>query len=282
MRLISDHETLLQSLNVQPKFKNGTPFYEYNQHSRHTDFTSAGQANAKFKESVVGLYDLERCLMANDNYIRDTVTSDSSPFEKSRHLVNDLAFLVGKPERTTSSLLPSFSEYDSNITTVNTLNQNPTGFHTSYIRTKKRVPAYVQNGKVNIQALKDSFKETKNGKITCEVPMRPIPFGLYVSPHNNNILMPIHPEYPDKDVSISVFHNNNSATGQFPSNEFAFIVRTVLPNVNSIGFMTAEQAKKFQDRLVQTARLTSSKILVADFVIAKLDNQRFYVLPAFD
>lgn len=268
--------------SLQPKFKNGKTFYEYNQRSLNTDHTSKGEAHAKFRDSTQYLYPISPELMGNQYLITQTVLNDASPFIDATYMQNVNAFNMGRPAQTSSSPHPSFDTYSSNVTTVTPKFQNAIGSQFGFIRLKNRIPAYLKgNGDIDINAMKNSMRPT-NGTHFVDTPNRePITDGLYASPMNNYLAMPKHPQFLNKDVTISVFHNNNSGYGQYPDPEFVSVIRNILPDVNKNGFNTYAEAEHARDQIVESAVNHSTQILVKDFIIVN-SNGKYYILPALD
>lgn len=267
--------------SLQPKFLNGETFYEYNQPSLNTDYTSKGEAYSKFRASTQHVYSIHPELMGHQNFINQTVLNDAVPFIDATHRQNMKAFYSGMPLQTSSSPYPSFSTYNSNVTTVNPKFQNALGSQFSFVRPKDRVPAYLKDGEIDFNAMKNSMRPT-NGTHFVDTPVvEPITDGLFASRMNNYLAMPRHPQFPDKDVTISVFHNNNSIYGQHPNNEFVSVIRNVLPNLNKNGFNTHIEAKNAREQIVASAINPSTQLLVNDFIIVNSKN-KYHLLPAFD
>lgn len=97
----------------------------------------------------------------------------------------------------------------------------------------------------------------------------------------NYLAMPRHPQFPDKDVTIPVFHNNNSRYGQFPSNDFVNVIRNVLPVINQNGFNTYAEAENTRNQLAASVVNYNTQTLIKDFIIAK-SKGKYYVLPGLD
>lgn len=268
--------------SLQPKFLNGETFYEFNQPSLNTDHTSKGEAFAKFRDSTQHVYGIPPSLMGHQNFINRTVLEDALPFVEATHAQNMKAMNTGMPLHTSSSLYPSFTSYNSNITTVNPKFQNAWGSQFSFVRPKDRVPAFLTgNGDINFDAMKNCLRSTNGSHYTDTATTEPITSGLYASPMNNYLSMPRHPNFPDKDVTISVFHNNNSRYAQYPNNGFIRVVRFLLPEINKNGFSTYEDAEKARSELASVVPDDSTQILVKDFIITKTKG-KYYILPAFD
>jgi len=268
--------------SLQPKFLNGETFYEYNQPSLNTDHTSKGEAYAKFRDSTQHVYSIPPALMGHQNFINQTVLNDAVPFVDATHKQNLKAFSTGMPAQTSSSPYPTFDTYNRNVTTVNPKFQNAMGSQFSFIRPKDRVPAYLKdNGDIDLNAMENTMRPT-NGIHFVDTPVvEPITEGLYASPMNNYLAMPKHPQFQDKDVTISVFHNNNSRYGQFPNNEFVSVIRNILPVVNKKGFNTYAEAENARAQIAASAVNYSTQTLVKDFIIVN-SKGKHYVLPPFD
>lgn len=268
--------------SLQPKFLNGETFYEYNQRSLNTDHTSKGEAYAKFRDSTQHVYSIPPALMGHQNFINQTVLNDAVPFVDATHRQNLKAFSTGMPAQTSSSPYPTFDTYNSNVTTVNPKFQNAMGSQFSFIRPKDRVPAYLKdNGDIDLNAMRNTMRPT-NGIHFVDTPVvEPITEGLYASPMNNYLAMPKHPQFSDKDVTISVFHNNNSRYGQFPNNEFVSVIRNILPVVNEKGFNTYAEAEHARAQIAASAVNYSTQTLVKDFIIVN-SKGKYYVLPPLD
>lgn len=272
--------------SLQPKFLNGETFYEFNQPSLNTDHTSKGEAYAKFRDSTQHIYGIPPSLMGYQNLINRTVLEDAQPFVEATHAQNMKAMNTGMPLYTSSSPYPSLTSYNSNITTVNPKLQNAWGSQFSFIRPKDRVPAFLtDNGDINFDAMKNCMRPTNGEHYTDTVNQEPITPGLYASPYNNYLSMPKHPNFPNKDVTISVFHNNNSRYAHYPNNEFIKVIRFLLPEINKNGFSTFEDAEKARSELASTfpSGFTdcSTQILIKDFIITKTKG-KYYILPALD
>lgn len=268
--------------SLQPTFLNGKTFFEYNQPSLNTDYTSKGEAHAKFRDSTQHLYSIPPELMEHQHFINQTVLNNSVPFVDATHKHNVKAFMTGMPTQTSSSFYPTFDTYNSNITTVNPKFQNAIGSQFSFIRPKVRVPAYLKtNGDVDINAMRNTMRPTNGLHFIDKVEVEPIPDELYPSPMNNYLAMPKHPQFPDKDVTISVFHNNNTRFGHFPNNDFVNIIQNILPNINQHGLKTYEEAANVRTKLAASAINNSTKTLINDFIIVE-SNGKYYVLPAFN
>ena len=265
-----------------PQFLNGETFYEYNQPSLNTDYTSKGEAYAKFRDSTQHVYSIPPALMGHQNFINQTVLNDAAPFIDATHKQNLKAFTTGMPTQTSSSPYPTFDTHNSNVTTVNPRFYNAIGSQFSFIRPKDRVPAYLNdNGDIDLNAMKNSMRPT-NGVHFIDTPgVEPITEGLYPSQANNYLAMPRNPQHPDKDVTISVFHNNNSLYGQYPNPEFVNVIRNILPTVNQKGFNTYTDAVNARDQIVASVTNYSTQILVKDFIIVN-PKGKYYVLPPFD
>lgn len=266
----------------QPKFLNGETFHEYNQRSLNTDHTSKGEAYAKFRDSTQHVYSIPPALMGHQHFINQTVLNDAVPFVDATHRQNLKAFNTGMPSQTSSSPYPTFDNYNSNVTTVTPKFQNAIGSQFSFIRPKDRVPAYLKdNGDIDLNAMRNSMRPTNGIHFVDTQVFEPIPDGLFPSPMNNYLAMPKHPHFPDKDVTISVFHNNNSRYGQFPSNDFVNVIRNILPVINQNGFNTYAEAENTRNQLAASVVNYSTQILIQDFIIAK-SKGKYYVLPALD
>lgn len=270
--------------SLLPKFSNEKTFHEYNQSSRNTDYTSKGTAYAKFRDSVQLIYNnISPKLMEHQRFINQTVLNDAGPYVEATYQQNLKAFTTGMPSQTSSSPYPTFGTYDSNVTTVNPKFQNPMGSQFSFIRPKDRVPAYLKdNGDIDFNAMKNTMRQT-NGLYFVDTPdVEPITEGLYASPMNNYLAMPKHPQFPDKDVTISVFHNNNSRYGQYPNNEFINIIRNILPVINEKGFNTYTEASNARAQMAASiVNNNSVSMIVEDFIIVN-SKGKHYVLPALD
>lgn len=272
--------------SLQPTFLNGEIFYEFNQPSLNTDHTSKGEAYAKFRDSTQHVYDIPPSLMGHQNFINRTVLEDALPFVEATHNQNMKAMNTGMPLQTTSSPYPTFTSYNSNVTTVNPKLQNSLGSQFSFIRPKDRVPAFLtDHGDINFDAMKNCMRPTNGIYYTDTVNKEPITSGLYASRSNNYLSMPKHPSFPNKDVTISVFHNNNSRYGQYPNNEFIRVVRVILPEINKNGFTKYEDASKARAELASIFASgfadSSTEILIKDFIITKTKG-KYYILPALD
>ena len=268
--------------SLQPKFLNGETFYEYGQPSLNTDYTSKGEAFAKFRDSTQRVYGISPSLMGHQNFINNTVFSDALPFVEATHNQNMKAFATGMPGHTSSSPYPSFTSYNSNVTTVNPKFQNALGSKFSFIRPKDRVPAFLKdNGEVDINAMRNAMRPTNGVHFTDNQVKEPITDGLYASPLNNYLAMPKNPNFPDKDATISVFHNNNTRFGQYPNNELVSVIRNLLPRVNTEGFNTYIGAEQTRESIAKSCVDISTQTLVRDFIVVK-SNNKYYLLPAFD
>jgi hypothetical protein len=274
---------ILESVpSLQPKFLNGKTFYEYNQLSLNTDRTSKGEAYAKFRDSTQHIYNIPPALMGHQNFINQTVLNDAVPFIDATHRQNMKAFNMGMPVHTSSSHYPTFTHYNSNVTTINPKFQNAPGSEFSFMRPKDRIPAYLKdNGDIDINAMKNTMRPTNGTHYVDTTTIEPITEGLFASPINNFLAMPKNPQYPNKDVTISAFHNNNSKYGQFPSNEFISIIRNTLPVVNQTGFNTYAEAENARNQIAESVINYTSKTLVQDFIIVNSKN-KYYILPALD
>lgn len=268
--------------SLQPKFINGETFHEYNQRSLNTDHTSKGEAYAKFRSSTQNIYNISPELMGHQHFINQTVLNDATPLIEATNEQNTKAFKMGMPTQTSSSIYPNLDTYNSNVATINPMFQNSIGSQFSFIRPKNRIPAYLKNnGDIDINAMKNTMRPT-NGTHFVDTPVvEPITEGLFASPMNNYLAMPKHPQFPDKDVTISVFHNNNSRYGQFPSNEFVGVIRNILPSINENGFNTYADAERARTEIAESVVNYSTQTLVKDFIIVK-SKSKYYVLPALD
>jgi len=268
--------------SLQPRFLDGRIFHEYNQRSLNTDHTSQGQAYAKFRDSTQRVYSIPPALMGHQTYINQTVLNDAAPFVEATHNQNVKAFTEGMPTHTSSSPYPTFDSYNSNVTTITPKFQNAIGSQFSFLRPKDRVPAYLNSdGSINIQAMKNTMRPTNGTHFTDTVNMEPITPGLFASASNNYLSMPIHPQFPHKDVTIPVFHNNNSRYAQLPNNEFVGVIRKILPQINQQGFSTHTEAEQTKNKISANCINDSVQVLVKDFIVVK-SNGRFYLLPALD
>ena len=265
-----------------PTYTNGTIFHEFNQRSSNTDYTSKGEAYSKFIDSASNIYSIPRSLIGYQNLINKTVLNNPRPFVDATYEQNLKAFNTGRPTETSSSPCPTFSFYNSNITTVIPQFQNAVGSEFNYIRPKNRHAAYVKdNGDIDTNAMRNSMRSTNGSHYTDTQDMEPITEGLYASSKNNYLSMPTHPKYPDKDVTIATLHNNNSRYGQYPDNDFVNVIRYILPNLNKNGFKTYAEAENARDQIAASAINYSTQTLVKDFIIVKSKNKH-YLLPAFD
>ena len=268
--------------SLQSKFLNGETFYEYNQPSLNTDHTSKGEAYAKFRDSTQHVYSIPSALMGHQHFINQTVLYDAVPFVDATHRQNLKAFNTGMPSQTSSSPYPTFNTYNSNVTTVNPKSQNAIGSQFSFIRPKDRVPAYLKdNGDIDLNAMRNTMRPTNGLHFVDTTVVEPIPDGLFPSPMTNYLAMPRHPQFPDKDVTISVFHNNNTRYGQFPSNDFVNVIQNILPVINQNGFNTYAEAENTKNQLAESVVNYNTQILIKDFIIAK-SKGKYYVLPALD
>lgn len=268
--------------SLQPKYLNGETFSEYGQPSMYTDYTSKGEAYAKFRDSTQTLYGIPPSLMGHQNFINRSVLMDPDKFIDATHKQNMEVFKAGMPALSSSSIYPSFTFYNSDSTTVQPKAQNALGSRFSFIRPKKRVPAYLKsNGQIDLDAMKNSLRPTNGVHFTDTTSMESIPEGLYGSVMNNYLSMPRHPEFPDKDVTIYTFHNNNSTFGHYPNTEFVKVIRQVLPSVNESGFKTQEEADKMREKIAASCVNESTRTLVKDFITVK-SNDKYFILPAFD
>lgn len=129
--------------------------------------------------------------------------------------------------------------------------------------------------------MRNSMRQTNGTRFVDTTVVEPITDGLFASPTYNYLAMPIHPQYPDKDVTIPVYHNNNSRHGQFPDTEYIRVVRNILPDVNEKGFNTHAEAEHVQAQIAAQAQTHSTETLVKDCIIVN-SNDRYYILPAFD
>lgn len=268
--------------SLQPKFLNGETFYEFNQRSLNTDHTSKGEAYAKFRDSTQHIYSIPLALMGHQNFINQVVLNDAIPFVDATRRQNLKAFNTGMPVQTSSSRYPTFDTYNSNVTTVNPKFQNDWGSQFSFIRPKDRNPAYLKDsGDIDLNAMRNSMRPTNGIHFVDTSDVEPITEGLYASPINNYLAMPKHPQFPDKDVTISVFHNNNSRYGQFPSNEFVNVIRNILPVVNEKGFNTYAEAENARAQIAASAVNYNTKLLVKDFIVVN-SKGKYYVVPSLD
>lgn len=261
-----------------PTYSNGTPFYGYSYAG--TDYTSAGEAYAKFIDSAQKVYSFPQELMGNQYIINQTVFNNAEPIVSATYEKNREVHLLGKPLQTSSSPLATFSNYNSNLNSVKPQNQNPMGCRHNFIRSKDRVPAYVKNGQVDINAMKNTFRPTNGEYFIDTLRMELITEGLYGSPRHNYIAMPRHPKYPDKDVTIQLFHNYNTNSANFPSSEIVYIIRNILPKINQQGYNTYDDAVRARTMIAQSAKQHSTQILVEDFIIVQLGD-KYYILPSF-
>jgi hypothetical protein len=269
-------------LSQQPKFLNGKTFYEYNQPSLSTDYTSKGEAYAKFLDSTQSVYSIPSALMDNQNLINQIVLYDAVPFVNATHKNNLQAFYTGMPAQTSSSPNSTFTNYNSKINTVDVRSQNAPGSQYSFIRSKDKVPAYLKrNGDIDLNAMKNSLRPTDGKKFVDTPVFEPISDGLFASPKNNYLAMPKHPYYLDQDVTISVYHSNNSKYMQYPNTEFVNIIQNILPNVNNNGFNTYVEAENVRNQIATRVQTPSAQILIKDFIIVN-SKGKYYILPAFD
>lgn len=262
-----------------PTYSNGNIFYNYNQYAV-TDHTSAGEAHVKFMDTAQNVYSIPPEQRCNQYLINQNVLNNAEPIVRATYELNQAVHQFGEPLKTSSSYHATFSNYNSNLTSVKSQNQYPIGCQSNFIRSKDRVPAYVKNGQVDIDAMKNTFRAT-NGKYFIDTPrMEPITEGLYGSPRHNYYSMPRNPKYLDKDVTIQVFHNYNSNSANFPSSEFVDVIRNILPKINQQGFNTYDDAVRARTMIAQSAKQHSTQILVEDFIIVLLNN-KYYVLPSY-
>lgn len=268
--------------SLQPKYSTGEIFYEFNQRSLNTDHTSKGEAYAKFRDSTQEVYNIPPALMGHQHLINQTVLYDAGPFVDATYKQNVKAFKTGMPSQTSSSIYPTFNTYNSNINTVAGRTQNANGSQFSFLRPKSRVPAYLKdNGDIDINAMRNTMRPTNGSYFTDVSVLEPISEGLYASPSNNYLSMPKHPHFPGHDVTIIVFHNNNSRYGQYPSPEYVNIIRNVLPRVNENGFNTYAAAELARNKMADSVVEYSSQTLIKDFAIVH-SKGKYHVLPAFD
>jgi hypothetical protein len=265
-----------------PTYTNGKTFYEYNQPALSTDYTSAGEQYAKFRDSTNHLYNVPRNLMSYQYFINNHVLYNPNPFLKATNNHNVESFMKGVPLESSSTPYPTYSFYSSDLTTVNPRLQNAPGSKFSFIRPKEKNAAFLNNdGSVNFTAMKNTFRPTNGVNYTDTLVYEPISDGLYASPIHNYLSMPINPFFPNKDASIAVYHNNNSEYGTYPSNEYVKVVRHVLPEINKNGFNTIEEANKAKHYIISISEHVSTKTLVNDYIVVK-HNDKYYLLPSFD
>ena len=129
--------------------------------------------------------------------------------------------------------------------------------------------------------MRNTMRPTNGVHFVDTTVVEPIPDGLFSSPMNNYLAMPRHSQFPDKDVTISVFHNNNSRYGQFPSNDFVNIIQNILPVINQNGFNTYAEAENTRNQLAASVVNYSTQTLINDFIIVK-SKGKYYLLPALD
>lgn len=264
-----------------PTYSNGKIFYEYNQPSLNTDYTSSGEAYSKFRDSTYNIYNIPPNLMSSQNYINQTVLNNSLPYVAATYNNNNNAFASGLPLMTSSSSYPTYTSYNSSLVTVAPKLENSIGSQFSFIRPKKSNVAFINtDGSIDLTAMKNTFRPTNGVHFTDTPIIEPITPGLYASPKNNYLSMPINPNYPNTDASILVYHNNNSVYGDYPSNEYVKIIRNILPVINKNGFVSIHAAETAKKELINYCSLESSKTLVNDFTIVE-NNGKFYLLPVF-
>lgn len=94
-----------------PTFKNGMPFLNYRHTGVHTDHSSSGVANAKYRDSVLEMYKLPEYVP--NHVLNQVVLNNAEPFHNIMKEVNMKNFLNGHSLLTTSSHKPTLSSFNT-------------------------------------------------------------------------------------------------------------------------------------------------------------------------
>lgn len=269
---------MLENIPSQiPTFKNGKPFLEYNQFSGFTDYTSAGEAGNKMRESVKVINNIPPALVTNQNIIREGLLSNGINYATITNNLNSQYFTDGLPRLTSSSIYSSLDSYDSSNTSLY-LAHNAPGSNYAFLQPKVLNPAYVVNGKINLQAMKDTFRPTINNTYFADTSVPTlITDGLIPSTKHGGIAMPIDYKTMTQNT-IQIFHDVNTNGTTFPSSDYVNIIRNLLPKVND-GNYSKEELFNIKKELSNSYSINeSTKVLVDDLVIIQL-NGKFYLLP---
>ena len=272
-------EDELNKYHKTPTYMNGTPFLNYNTTGLLTDYSSKGESHAKFRQSVAETYNIDRDLMLSNHVINGTVLNNAAPFLNRVNEVNMNSFLAGLPRQASSSGIRNIDSYNSLRNTTYPIYENPTGYHHSFIREKSYIPAYCYGGnRPNVAAILNTFRPT-DGINYIDGDREPVEAPMFASKRHGYLAMPMHSIR--RGHTIQVFHNNNTHVANEPSFEYKNFVRNVLSKISVNGFATESDARRVKQDIINSFHDVSSKTLVRDYSIFKIDD-RFFILPTME
>lgn len=256
-----------------PTFRDGTPFHSYGNANVFTDYTSKGEAFNKYRESVKKLYNVPTQLMGNHGLVNNIVMNDSKPYVEATNQTNATVFKYGLNGMASSSIFPSYTHISGSTLL------NPNNKKLTFLYPNKKVPVFVKDSKVNLDAMKNCFRPTYNNNQFSDVThFEPITDGLYASPRSNGIAMPINYENPGSDMSYLA--NNNDIIGGHPNTEIVNFVQNVLYDLNSKGFSSKNEAIMVRDTLSAHSYNMSTSFFIKSMEPFLLEG-KYYLLPSF-
>ena len=253
------------------------PFYEFRQPWRSTFFESQGIAKHKENKSVQDLARLDD----EHAHIQPLI---NSAFIKNANRYADLIrsqdyklFYNGAAGLGTSSLYKG-------VRFTNNYNQNVDIKYGKYNYINAYNPAYVDsNGIPNTTSMRNTYRPCKkidNNWYYCDLAKpEPIHRGLYCSPKNGFHTMPINRARPRSDASFGLIFDEDSRIATKPFPEIIEVVTKMLPEVNTNGFNSDDEAFKFKDYLSREVVNPITSTFVSSLVTVKATNDRVYLVP---
>lgn len=268
----------LPKMPVQSKFgkHDYAPFYEFRQPWRSTYHESQGVAKHKENKSA---QDLARI----SNEYAHIQPMLNSALNENAQLYMDLVasqetemFYNGYAGMGEGSLFPGVrftTDYNNKISEQ----------FSKFVKINEMNPAYVKYGGVpDTNLMVNTFRPCKevNGKFYfCDVmPYEPIYNGLYCSPKNRYVSMPINNRHPDLDSSFGLIFDENSRVAHKVFPEIIKVVRDVLSVVNKNGFESNHDAFTFKANLENKVINPITKTFVNSLVIYS-NGLKYYLLP---
>ena len=277
---LDTHNPNLPKMPIQSEFgqQDYKPFYEYRQPWRSTFFESQGVARHKENQTIQDIARIETEYAHIQPLVNREMSKNAEVYIDLLRSQNNQLFYNGRAGMQTSSLYPG-----TRFTTD--YNKQMDIKYSKYYHVNEQNPAYVgSDGLPNCQLMKDTFRPCKKSltdnqfKMCDVVGGEIIPTGLYCSPKNGHVTMPINPRRPNEDASFGLIFDEQSrvATKVFP--EIITVVRKILSKINMEGFTTDKQAFAFKQKLEHTVSNPITKVFVRSLVMYTYLG-KVYLLP---
>lgn len=268
----------LPKMPLQSEFgKNDyAPFWEFRQPWRSTYHESQGVAKHKVNKSAQDLARIDREYANIQPILNRALNENAETYMDLVASQEAEMFYNGYAGMGEGSFFPG-------VRFTNHYNNQISEQYSKYVKINEMNPAYIGvNGVPDTRLIANTFRPCaeRDGKFYFSDVMPPqlVFTGLYCSPKNGYLSMPINRRHPNLDSSFGLIFDEDSRIAHKPFPEIVKVVQKVLSKINVEGFSTHNEVLMFKANLEQNVINPITKVFVRSLVIYSNGN-KYYLLP---